>query len=67
MSAPWPPEDVPVLPEGVVAALRFPVSVSALEPLTEVLERIYGPDLVILTTGGPYLTIALPPEGRTTW
>lgn len=63
MSAAPEPVD---LPDGVVAALRFPVSVSALEPLTQALEAIYGPGLMILATGGPYLTVTLP-EGRTTW
>ena len=56
----------PDLPEGVVAVLRFPISVTALEPLTDALAAIYGPGLVILANGGPCLTVALP-EGRTEW
>jgi hypothetical protein len=63
--APILPETVD-LPEGVVAALRFPIRVSALEALTDALAAVYGPDLRILYGTGPTMLFALP-NGRTDW
>lgn len=50
----------------VIAVLRLPVSISALDALTAGLEAAYGPGLVIRTHPHPLMVVALP-EGRTDW